>query len=260
MGEHLQAAGTPTKKVRVVYEFDNGAAQRKIGLIALSTDQTTEYDFARMLPSQGVMFYTSRVYVTNPITVENLRKMGPQLADAAARILPGVELGAVAYSCTSGTVALGHDEVERQIQKGQPGVVVVTPMNAALAAFRELGIARISLLTPYIDDVNQAMREYVEQRGVEVLNIGGFCLENDFDMACLPPTAIEAAALEVCDDAADAIFISCTAIRSAEVVDRLETQLGKPVLTSNQCMFWESLRRAGYERSVDGYGQLLREA
>lgn len=260
MSEHLEAARSPTKKVGVAYEFDTGAAQRKIGLIALSTDQTTEYDFVRMLPSQGVMFYTSRVYVTNPITVENLRKMGPQLADAAVKILPEVELGAVAYSCTSGTVALGHDEVKRQIQKGRPGVAVVTPMNAALAAFRELGITRISLLTPYIDDVNQAMREYVEQRGVQVLNIGGFCLENDFDMARLPPAAIEAAALEVCDDDADAIFISCTAIRAAETVDRLETRLGKPVLTSNQCMFWESLRRAGYQSPVDGYGQLLRTA
>lgn len=260
MSEHAEVLHTPTRKVSVAYSFDRGAAEHKIGLIALSTDQTTEYDFVRMLPSEGVMFYTSRVYVTNPITVENLRKMGSQLSDAAARILPEVELGAVAYSCTSGTVALGHEEVERQVQKGRPGVAVVTPINAALAAFRALGVERISLLTPYIDEVNQAMREYVQTRGVDVLNIGGFCLDNDFDMARLPPAAIEEAAVEICDDQADALFISCTAIRSAETVERLESRLSKPVFTSNQCMFWESVRRAGYQVPIEGHGQLLRHA
>lgn len=259
MSATAQTMTMPTQKVSVPYVFDDGAARYRLGLIALSTDQTTERDFLRMLPADDVMFYTSRVVVTNPITVQNLRKMGPQLAEAAEKILPDVEVGAIAYSCTSGTVAIGYDEVKKQIQAGKAGVPVVTPISAGINAFRALGVRKISLLTPYSDSVNQAMRVYLEDKGVRVLNIGGFCLESDLDMARIPPSAIHAAALETCLPEADALFISCTAIRSAEVAESLEATLSKPVLTSNQCMFWESLRLTGCTSPVDGFGRILRD-
>lgn len=259
MSATAQTIATPTQKVKVSYVFDGGAARHRIGLIALSTDQTTERDFLRMLPSDDVMFYTSRIFVANPITVQNLRKMGPQLAEAAQKILPDVELDAIAYSCTSGTVAIGYDEVKKQIQAGKAGVSVVTPISAGIQAFHTLGIKTISLLTPYSESVNQAMRVYLEDEGIRVLNIGSFCLESDLDMARIPPSAIHAAALETCLPEADALFISCTAIRSAEVAESLESALSKPVLTSNQCMFWESLRLSGCTSPVDGFGCILRD-
>ena len=59
------------------------------------------------------------------------------------------------------------------------------------------------------------------------------------------------------DDAA-ALFISCTAIRAVDVIEKIEQQLGKPVITAVQAMFWQSLRLAGFTGKVSGYGQLLR--
>jgi maleate isomerase len=61
------------------------------------------------------------------------------------------------------------------------------------------------------------------------------------------------------DPAADAYFISCTAVRSADVIDALEEELGKPVLTSNQAMLWRALRESGIEDRVAGFGRLLRD-
>ena len=258
MSANAQTIATPTQQVKASYAFDGGAVRHRIGLIALSTDQTIERDFLRMLPSDDVMFYTSRVFVTNPITVQNLRKMGPQLAEAAEKILPDVELGAIAYGCTSGTVAIGYDEVKKQIQAGKAGVSVVTPISAGVHAFHKLGVRQISLLTPYTDSVNQAMRVYLEDEGIRVINIGSFCLDSDLEMARIPPSAIYAAALQTCLPEADALFISCTAIRSAEVAESLESVLSKPVLTSNQCMFWESLRLSSCTSPVDGFGCILR--
>jgi maleate isomerase len=60
------------------------------------------------------------------------------------------------------------------------------------------------------------------------------------------------------DDNADAYFVSCTAVKSAEVNDRLEAELGRPVLTSNQSMLWQALRVSGISDSVPGFGQLFR--
>ena len=247
----------PTKQTTIRYTFDAGSARHRIGLIVLSTDEATERDFHYMLPARDVMFFSSRVVSMNPITIENLRAMAPRLTQAAAQILPDSPLDVIAYSCTSGTVALGYDTVVEQIQAGRPGTPVVTPITAAIAGFRKLGVTKISLLTPYIDSVNQPMRQFLEHHGISVLNIGSFCLESDLDMARLPPEAIHAAALETCHPKAEGLFISCTALRAAQTVASLEQALKVPVISSIQCLFWESLRRTGYQHAITGYGSLL---
>mgnify|MGYP001220671705 CR=1 FL=1 len=182
-----------TEKVSVQYEFDGGPTRFRIGLIALSTDVATERDFHNMLPDD-VMFYTSRVMAVDPVTIENHRAVGPHLTEAARRILPGMRLDAIAYCCTSGTVALGYDEVAAQIRKGRSDVPVVTPITSAIAAMEKLGIKKISLLTPYVDSVNQAMRVYLEAHGIIVLNIGSFCIESGTLSAELPPNAVSTSA------------------------------------------------------------------
>ncbi len=145
---------TVTSKLNVKFELDNGATAYRIGPIVLDTDETSEHDFSSMQPEDGKFaFYTSRVKTVNPVTIDNLRTHGPQLSKAAALLLPDVQLDVIAYNCTSGTIAMGYEEVERQINKGRKNVPVVTPITAAIAAFNILAIKSISLLTPCIENV-----------------------------------------------------------------------------------------------------------
>jgi maleate isomerase len=58
---------------------------------------------------------------------------------------------------------------------------------------------------------------------------------------------------------ADALFISCGALRSTDIIERLESELGKPVIGSNQASMWNCLRLAGIKDRMDGFGRLLRE-
>ena len=237
--------------------FAEPAVRHRLGLIALSTDITIEADFHRLLPD-GAMFHTSRVIQTNPTTIENLRTMGPQLAAAAASLVEGHPLNAIAYGCTSATVAMGYDEVASQIGAGRPGLPVTTPITAALKAFELFNVRKVTMLTPYIDSVNQPMRRFLEEAGISVLNIAAFGLESDIDMCRVSPDAIRRAATASCDHEADALFVSCTALRAVEVIESLEADLARPVFSSNQCLFWDALRLSGYAEPISGYGRLLR--
>lgn len=76
-------------------------------------------------------------------------------------------------------------------------------------------------------------------------------------MARIPPETIVNAALEADRADADALFISCTAIRAVDVIEQIEKTLNKPVISANQALFWESIRVAGYQDPVPGYGKLL---
>jgi len=189
--------------------------------------------------------------------VENLRRMGPDLSEAASLILPTGKLNVIAYSCTSASVSIGPAEVAAQIQKGRPGVEVVTPITAAMAAFERCNVKRISLLTPYTEEVTKPMVAFIEDQGVEVLNFAHFNLVDDQEMARLTPEVIRDAVVEIAHPDADAVFVSCTGVRTAEAIKRLEETLGKPVFCSNQCMFWQSLRLSGYDKPVADFGRLL---
>lgn len=226
-------------------------------MIILANDYATERDFVNMRPSDEITYFVARIPFASDVTPESLVQTESELANAASLILPGGRLDAIAYSCTSAAVVLGHDRVQKAIQSGRPGIPSITPIKAAVAAFDVLGANRIAVLTPYIDAINQHVTRAFSRQGLEVARFHSFKLMSDLDMANLSPQSIMRGAVEVdCEDT-DAVFISCTAIRAAEVVDAIEQQIGKPVVTSIQAMFWQCLRTVGYAEPVPGYGRLL---
>jgi maleate isomerase len=147
--------------------------------------------------------------------------------------------------------------VTELVHAARPGALVTNPVTAAFAAFAELGARRISVLTPYTEAVNTDLAEVFSGNGTEVINIAGFGFEDDTAMTYITPRDIEEAAIQICDPNADLVFISCTALRSAQVVESIERQLGKPVITSNQVLAWHSLRLLHYPSAVRNYGRLL---
>jgi len=238
------------------YPLDYLAPLGRIGIITLATDFNIEQDLRRIYPD-GVEMFTSRVRNYNPLTIENLRAMAPGISAAADAILPGTPLDVIVYACTSGTVAIGNERVTRLIHATRPGALVTNPVTAAFAAFAEFKAKRISVLTPYTEAVNKDMARVFSGSGCTVSNIAGFGFEDDTAMTFISPQDIEDAAIEICDPDADLLFISCTALRSAQVVERIEQRLGKPVITSNQALAWHSLSLLNYPKPVSGYGQLL---
>jgi maleate isomerase len=239
-------------------EFSGPRTRYRIGLITLATDETTESDFQLMLPAD-VAFFTARLLNENPVTEETLRGHLPQIRTAAAQLLPGAPLDVVIYDCTSGTVANGYEAIAAEVHAVRGDVQVVTPITAALAGLEQLGAKRISVLTPYTPDVGDTVAGYLDDNGQTVVNVANFSIESDLEMARLSPASIRDAAIATCAQDADALFISCTAIRAVEVIEEIEQTLGKPVISSIQAEFWQSLRLAGYMAPIEGFGTLLRD-
>lgn len=120
------------------------------------------------------------------------------------------------------------------------------------------GAQRLAVLTPYVDDVNHEIARYLREAGKDVVGFSSFRIEDNEEMAALTSDAIYRAALIADRPEAEALFISCTAIRAVDVVERIEESLGKPVVTANQAMFWQCLRAAGCDLEAPGYGALMR--
>ena len=228
----------------------------RIGVIALGTDINIEQDLRRIYP-QGVEIFTSRVRNYNPLTIENLRRMSETITQTADTILPGTQLDAIIFGCTSGSVAIGVDKVAALIHQSCPNVPVTNPFSAALEAFKANGIKRISVLTPYTESVNREVAATFEKNGIEVANIAGFGFEDDTAMSFISEEDVALAAQKVCAKDADALFLSCTALRASGVIATLEQQLNIPVFSSNQVLAWHSLSLINYAKPIEGVGPLL---
>jgi maleate isomerase len=241
------------------FRLDGGiAARAAIGLIVLATDQTIEHEYRRLLALPGVAFYESRILNDSAITPETLRRMEARITEAAGLILPDLPLDVVAFGCTSGAMVIGEERVFEKIRDARPDAACTTPATAAFAAFRALGARRVALLTPYRDDINQFMRAYIEERGVQVPAMGSFNEEDDRKAARIDAASIRAAALELGrPPEVDAVFVSCTSLRLADAVSDIERELGKPVTSSNHAMAWHCLRLAGIHDTRPGYGRLF---
>ena len=250
----LDIHSTPS---RVPALLEDRPVKKRIALVALATDHTSERDFSRICDPDQVGVYTNRITFENPTTKETLLRTGPRLSEAAAQILPDEEVDVVAYGCTAASIVLGNDAVTRYLNAAKPDTPCVTPSSAAFDAFEALGVKRVSVLTPYSPDVTDELAQYFATRGPEVVNAACFGLTDDRQMARISEDSIIEAGTAACSDQADALFLSCTALRAATCVQRIEDRLGKPVVSSNQAMVWRCLRLAGIMDSVPGYGQLF---
>lgn len=249
-----------SRTLEIDYQLDNPELGAKcLGMILLSTDLTLERDIRRVIQDSSVAAYINRVTYNNPMTIESLAALEANLKQAAIDLLPGAKLDAVAFACTSASIAIGPDTVLLQLEEGQPGVPSTTPISAALDAFKIMEVSKIALLTPYHDKINQPIHSYIEENNVEVMSISTFDMDSDIDVARIPLEAIIDAAKIADHNDAQAVFLSCTALRSMECIDALEKSLGKPVLSSNQVMLWRLLRLAGWENKIHGFGRLLAE-
>lgn len=230
----------------------------RIGLIVPSTNTINEPEFWRMAP-EGVGIFTARAMLQGRATPESYFEMAKAVSGAADQ-LATAEVDIVAYGCTSGSFVCPMEDLidDMQARTGRPALAAA---GAVVAALRALGARRVALATPYIDFVNQREREFLQEQGFEVVSLEaldlGHTQEERRGIGRVPPEAIDRLARLADRPEADVVFISCTNLASLGVVERLEAELGKPVITSNQACFWACLRRLGLRDAIPGFGRLL---
>ena len=229
----------------------------KVGLILPSVNCIIEPEFYAVAP-RGVSFHSTRVLLTET-TPEALIRMEEDL-DQAARLIETINPHAVVYACTSGSFVkgLGWDRLIVDKLQSIAGCPAITTSTAMVEALRALGIRKVALATPYLDVVNEREVEFLQKSGFEVVRCRGLGLSGR-TIREQPPEKVYELAKSVDVSEADGLFISCTDFRAIEVIDLLETELRKPVLSSNQVTLWALLKILNRPDLVKGYGRLLAE-
>jgi len=229
----------------------------RIGLIALATDFIIEKDFIKIIQDKDIDFFVNRIECYNPLSKENLIKMSEKVTDVTKNILPDENIDCVVYGCTSGTIAVGYDTIERKIKEAKPKAKITTPSTAAIKALKKLNIKKLAIFTPYSKKLNDEIIDYFSSQGFDIVTNTYLDIAADYDIGKVDQNFLLETLSQIKIKNADALFISCTALPVLNIIERLEKKLGKPVITSNQSLIWDTLESIGMNKDIQGFGKLF---
>jgi maleate isomerase len=233
------------------------AVARRIGLLVPSSNTTVEPEFHRALPPH-ISLHVARLELTQ-ITPESILAMVADLETQSRRLATAdvdlIVLGATAPSFLKG---LGYDrEIAKRIESSA-GKPATTTSTALLEAIRHLELRRVVLGSAYDPKVNAIARAFLEANGFTVLDAQGLGLVDNLVVGRLEETTALELARRIDRPGADGIVLACTNWRTMGVIERLEQELGKPLVSTTQATVGAALRLLGETRGVPGYGRLLR--
>lgn len=228
----------------------------RLGVLVPSGNSVAEIELRAMLPAEVAML-TTRLALRGSSEPELLAMLTD--LDKAAELVGHAEPDAIAFHCTAVSTYAPHlaGEIRGRITaaSGKPALATA---DGILAALKLLETRRVLLVTPYVQPVHEREIGYLQAQGVAVVGGSYLGVDTNTEMARIPPATIAdqvRAAAKGVD--ADLCFISCTAIRSAGLIAELETELGMPVITSNQVMAWHALKTLNVSDGVQGFGRLF---
>jgi|TARA_B110000967_G_scaffold5742_1_gene5728 maleate isomerase len=241
------------------FDFTTDPAVPAMGLIVLQSDETIEQDFRRIFGA-GPLIYVTRVPTATQVTRDTLQQMAETLPAAASLFAEPTEFSVVGYGCTSGTAQIGADNIARLVREGCTTPEVTQPVSGLLAACATLNIKRLGFLSPYVEDVSAHLVNVLEANGVACPVFGSF------DEACETVVAhissqstYDAAVTLAAKGGIDALFLSCTNLRTLDIIEKLEAETGLPVLSSNQVLAWHMAQLSGKDLTDLPFGTLFKQ-
>jgi maleate isomerase len=239
-------------------KYDPILPRARIGFIIPSSNRMVEPQMARFMPA-GVVPHFHRVRMTNH-HLSNLDDLTPRIVDAAA-ILAESKCDVTVLQCTGTSMSGGVDkekEVAAAMKKATGGRPVVSAASSITAALRALRIKRMVFISESEQAGHDSKKRYLQEDGYDIPADKAVALAGTDVYCVMPPKLWYDTAMAYKRDDVDGYFISCANISAIEVIEDLEKELKKPVITSNQAALWHSLRTAGIRDAVPGLGRLLR--
>jgi maleate cis-trans isomerase len=237
----------------------------RIGVLVPPGNPTVEPELYRMAPD-GVSLHFARMQAPaadgpagGAAGMEDRSRAYREGIDAPAATLADVRPAVVVLAHTASSYALGFGQESPLIERisARTGAPTLMAAHAAHAALRHLGVTRLALGTPYPESISRQGKAYWEAAGFTL--VGYHRLDDVSDIYAETEERAYLLARRADSRDAEAVLLSGTGLPTVAMLETLERDLGKPVISSNQACLWRALRLAGVREPIAGFGRLLRE-
>ncbi len=226
----------------------------RIGLIIPTSNRLSEEQFNRYAPP-GVHIHATRLRMTGPHRVSDAEL--PREVVHAAGLLADAKCDVIVFHCTGSSMEAGFEGEQRIIaaMAAATGRRATSTASAIVEALHAVGAQRLALVSPY--ESNEHEVTFLRSAGFQIVVDRPMQLPGSDAFVGTPASFWLEATEQAADPRVDTYLLSCTNIRSPEVVEELERRLGKPVITSNQATLWYCLRVCGLPDMIPGLGRLF---
>ncbi|MGH8617184.1 MAG: maleate cis-trans isomerase family protein [Burkholderiales bacterium] len=230
----------------------------RIGLLAPSSNTTVETEFFQVLP-KGVTLHVARLFISQ-VTTEMIGSMVDTL-EYEAKLLASADVDIIVLGATAPSFLHGIGTDRKMIERieAATGKPATTTSTALLEAARALGVNRLALGSPFSPTVNGLCASFLDANGFSVVACDGMNLVDNLQIGRLEVETAYEMGRQVDRPDAEAIVLACTNWRTIDIIERLERDSRKPVLTTSQVTIWDALRKIGYDQGIPGFGRLLRD-
>jgi maleate isomerase len=237
----------------------------RIGVLLPPGNPTVEPELYGMAPA-GVSLHFARLEAPpssgpagGAVGMEERTQAYREGIAGPATALGDVRPAVVVLAHTASSYALGFGNEQPLIDRisSRAGAPALLAAHAVLAALQHLGVTRLALGTPYPESISRQGKAYWEAAGFQIA--GYHRLTDVADIYAESEERAYLLARQADAPDAQAVLLSGTGLPTVGVLETLERDLGKPVISSNQACLWRALRLAGVREVIPGFGRLLRE-
>ena len=231
-------------------------SRARIGIIIPSSNRIVEQELVPLYPP-GVEVNITRLRMAGIPPSDLL----PAIASAAASLCDA-SCGVIVFQCTASSMEEGakvNEQILETIRK-ETGRIALTTASALARAVEALAIKDLALLTPYTEAVTARQRSYLEEIGLRIVNCEYKNVSTAPDFFLLPQAYWLDELAKIATPRAQGYLLSCANLPCMSLIESAEQRLGRPLLTSNQVVLWDSLRQAGINDILQNIGQLGRLA
>jgi arylmalonate decarboxylase len=243
--------GVTSKSVR-------SASEPVLGLIFPPANLPVPPEAKLMYPS-GVRFLATGVGLER-MTPAGYDQVFDRIVPAAGK-LAAEGANAICVMGTSLTFYKGAEFNERLNQSitKSTGLPSTTMSTAIVEGLKAVGGRHVAVATAYNDEVNARLRSFLTESGFEVLALKGMGIERFEDRPPVTQQELMEFSSGVWEAApkADALLISCGALKTLEILAPLEERCKVPVVSSMPHALWAGVRLLGLSGRAPGYGMLL---
>lgn len=231
----------------------------KIGLIYMAASEVMEPEFYAMAP-EGVITLTTRIHFAS-MTAQTIRDMlSSDELEHCTQLLALAQCDVILFGGTSCSF-LGGPKWEKRLlgrmEVMSGGITVTNTSQACVNALKAVNAKNIVFAAPYTADINEAGVDYFTKQGFNVVRDKGLGMAVEREIATLPLADVYRLARDTDSPDADAVFISCTGMRTIPIIETLEADLKKPVISAVQASMWYALKVLGINDFVPGTGSLF---
>lgn len=243
-------------------------ASRRVGLIVPSSNTTIETEVPAMVRAGGfdvdVTFHSSRA-VLHRVDAQSLERM---VADGDRNVaeLADARVDVFVYACLIALMARGaraHERAEAHLEdvarEAGCDAPVVSSAGALIRAIQAQGAERVAIVTPYMPELTRQVADYIEDYGIEVVDSISLAVADNVEVGRLDPAALPGHVRDLDLRRADLLVASCCVqMPSLSVLDRIEADVGIPVMSAATASAGEMLQALGLPQAVPGAGSTLR--